>query len=43
MNDWDRFNEIALPDKEKFYNNLNMGDITNVDYAQAKRVYKRFG
>ena len=24
MNDWERFNEIALPEKEKLYNNLNM-------------------
>ena len=26
MNDWEMFNEIALPEKEKFYNNLNMED-----------------
>ena len=23
-NDWERFNEIALPEKEKLYNNSNM-------------------
>ena len=38
MNDWERFNEIALPEKERFYNNLNMEDITDVDYAHATRV-----
>ena len=40
MNDWERFNEIALPEKERFYNNLNMEDITDVDYAHATRVYR---
>ena len=42
MNDWERFNETALPEKEKFYSNLNMADITDADYAHAKRVYKNF-
>ena len=41
MNDWERFNEIALPEKEKFYNNINMEDITDVNYAHAKRVYDK--
>ena len=41
MNDWERFNEIALPEKEKFYNNINMEDIPDVDYAHAKRVYDK--
>ena len=40
MNDWERFNEIALLEKERFYNNLNMEDITDVDYAHATRVYR---
>ena len=40
MNDWERFNEIALPEKEKLYSNLNMEDITDVDYACAKKIYK---
>ena len=35
---WERFNE-TLPDKEAFYSNLNMGDITDVDHRHAKRVF----
>ena len=40
MNDWERFNEIALSEKEKLYSNLNMEDITDVDYACAKKISK---
>ena len=40
MDSWERFNETSLPDKEAFYSNLNMGDITDVDYRHAKRVFK---
>ena len=38
MDDWEKFNEIELPEKEKFYSNLNVEDITNEDYMHAKRV-----
>ena len=31
MDSWERFNEISLHDKEGFYSNLNMEDITDVD------------
>ena len=37
---WERLNERSLPDKEAFYSNLNMEDITDVDYRHAKRVFK---
>ena len=40
MDSWERFNETSLPDKEAFYSNLNMEDITDVDYKYAKRVFK---
>ena len=40
MNSWRRFNETSLPDKEAFYSNLNMEDITEVDHRHAKRVFK---
>ena len=43
MDSWERFNEASLPDKEVFYSNLNMEDITNVDYGHAKRVFKNLG
>ena len=41
MDDWEKFNE-TLPEKENFYNHLNMEGITDADYAHAKRVCKDF-
>ena len=40
MDSWERFDETALPDKENFYRNLHMEDITDVDHRHAKRVFK---
>ena len=31
MNDWERFSDTSLPEKEEFYSNLNMEDITDLD------------
>ena len=42
MDDWERFDETSLPDKEVFYSSLNMEDITNVDHRHAKGVFKKF-
>ena len=42
MNDWEKFNKTSLPEKEDFYCHLNMEDVTDVDYAHAKRVCKGF-
>ena len=42
MDDCEKFNEILLPEKEDFYSHLNMEDITEADYAHAKRVCKDF-
>ena len=42
MDGWKKFNEISLPEKEDFYSNLSMEDITDADYAHAKRVCKDF-
>ena len=39
MVSWERFNEISLHDKEAFYSNLSMEDITDVDHRHAKRVF----
>ena len=39
---WEKFNEAIFPETEEFYSNLNMEDITDVDYIHAKRVYKDF-
>ena len=40
MESWERFNGTSLPDKEAFYSNLSMEDITDVNYRHAKRVLK---
>ena len=42
MDDWEKFNEASLPEKEEFYGNLNMENITDTDYIYAKTVYKDF-
>ena len=42
MDDWEKFNETSLPEKEGFYSHLNVEDITDADYAHAKRVCKDF-
>ena len=41
IDEWEKFNE-TLPEKEEFYSNLNMEDITDADYMHAKRVCKDF-
>ena len=40
MDNWERFNEILLPNKEAFYSNLNMERITDTDYRHANKVFK---
>ena len=42
MNDWEKFNETSLPEKEDFYSHLNVEDITEADYSYAKRYCKGF-
>ena len=42
MDDWEKFNETLLPEKEDFYSHLNMEDITHADYAPTKAVCKDF-
>ena len=42
MGDLEKFNETLLPETEDFYSQLNMEDITDADYAHAKRVCKDF-
>ena len=42
MNNWERFDEISLPNKESFYSNLNMENIDNIDYGHGNNVFKRF-
>ena len=40
MDNWQRFDETSLADKEAFYSNLNMEDITHVDYRHGKTVFE---
>ena len=34
MDDWEKFNNTSLSEKEEIYNNLNKEDITDSDYNQ---------
>ena len=40
MDDWEKFNETTLPEKEQFYSNLNMEEITDADYMHRERACK---
>ena len=42
IDDWEKFNNTSLNEKEDFYCHLNMEDITDADYMQAKRICKDF-
>ena len=42
MDSWERFDKKLLPDKEIFYSNQKMKNITDVNYRHVKRVYKEF-
>ena len=38
MDSWERFDETSLPNKEVFYSNLNLQNISDEDYAHAQKV-----
>ena len=38
MDEWERFNETKLPDKEKFYSSLNDEHITEEQYEHPQKV-----
>ena len=42
MNDWEKFIETTLLEKEEFYNNLNIEEIADVDYMYRRRAFKDF-
>ena len=42
MDNWERFNETSLPNKESFYSNLNMENIEDIDYRHGNNVFKIF-
>ena len=39
---WENFSEISLPSKKDFYSNLNIEDISDIDYRHANNVFKVF-
>ena len=41
MDNWERFDETSLPDKESFYSNLNMENIDNIDYRHGNNRFKK--
>ena len=43
INDWQKLNiETSLPEKDDFYSQLNIENISDADYKHAKRVCKDF-
>ena len=40
MDNWERFEETSLPNKESFYSNLE--NIDDIDYRHGNNVFKRF-
>ena len=42
MDNLQNFTEKSLPEKEDFYNDLNMEDITDVDYAHTQKICNDF-
>ena len=42
MDNWERFNETSLPNKESFYSNLNMENVDDIDYRHGNNVLKTF-
>ena len=40
MDIWERFDETSLPDKEAFYSELKLEDITDEDYKHAQKAGK---
>ena len=39
---WEKISEISLPSKEDFYSNLNMENISDIDYRHVDNVFKVF-
>ena len=42
MDGWNKFNEKSIPCKEPFYSSLTLENITEVDYAHANNVFRKF-
>ena len=42
MDNWERFNETSLSNKESFYSSLNMENIDDIDYRHGNNMFKKF-
>ena len=42
VDEWEKFNEITLPESRKFHSNFNIEDVKDIDCIHAKRVCKEF-
>ena len=42
MDNWERFDEKLLPNKDSFYSNLNMENIDDIDYRHGNNLFRRF-
>ena len=42
IDEWDKFSEKVLPGKDSFYSNLTLENISEIDYAHANNVFKKF-
>ena len=42
MNDWEKFTDTSLTEKEELYSNLNTEDITDANCMHIKIVFKDF-
>ena len=42
MDSWEKFNETSLHDKQFFYSNLYLENITDEDYEHPQKVWKVF-
>ena len=42
MNEWENLNEKSWPERKEFYGELNIGNITDGDYMDAKKVLNTF-
>ena len=41
MDNWEKFDETSLPDKEPFYSSLNMENINDIDQRHGNNVFKK--
>ena len=40
MDDWEKYNEVSLPEKEEFYSHINMEDIADADFKHTEKIVK---